>query len=74
MRFVRLGENSSSYCGGVLHFSVIFSSWGNTLTGITPTVDPLNGTTRNVWTGPNSGYWINGLGEVVNSNISPGAG
>jgi hypothetical protein len=50
------------------------TSWGNILTGITPTIDPLNGTTRNVWTGPGSGYWINGQGDVVNSNVSPGAG
>jgi hypothetical protein len=50
------------------------NSWGNTLTGITPTTDPLNGTTRDVWTGPKSGYWMNGLGEVMNSNLSPGAG
>lgn len=50
------------------------SSWANTLTGITPTTDPLNGTTRDVWTGPKSGYWMNGLGEVMNSNVSPGAG
>ena len=49
-------------------------SFGNMLTGITPTVDPLNGETRNVWTGPKSGYWINGQGTVVNSNLSPGAG
>jgi hypothetical protein len=50
------------------------ASWGNMLTGITPTTDPLNGATRDVWTGPKSGYWINGLGEVSNSNDSPGAG
>jgi hypothetical protein len=50
------------------------SSWGKTLTGLTPTTDPLNGATRDVWTGPNSGYWIDGLGNVANSNLSPGAG
>ncbi len=48
--------------------------FGNILTGITPTVDPLNGETRDVWTGPRSGYWINGQGTVVNSDSSPGAG
>jgi hypothetical protein len=47
---------------------------GNILTGITPTVDPLNGETRNVWTGLKNGYWINGQGTVVNSNTSPGPG
>jgi hypothetical protein len=49
-------------------------SFGNLLTGITPTIDPLNGETRNVWTGPRNGYWINGQGTVVNSETSPGAG
>ena len=49
-------------------------SWGNTLTGLTPTVDPLSNETRLVRTGPNNGYWINGQGTVVNSNVSPGAG
>lgn len=50
------------------------ASFGNVLTGITPTVDPLNGETRDVWTGPRSGYWKNGQGTVVNSDTSPGAG
>jgi hypothetical protein len=49
-------------------------SWGNTLTGLTPTVDPLSNETRLVWIGPNNGYWVNGHGTVVNSNVSPGAG
>ena len=49
-------------------------SWGNALTGLTPTVDPLSNETRLVWTGPNNGYWINAQGTVVNSNVSPGAG
>ncbi len=49
-------------------------SFTNILTGITPTIDPLSGETRNVWTGPKSGYWVNGQGTVVNSNLSPGAG
>ena len=47
-------------------------SWGNTLTGLTPTVDPLSNETRLVWIGPNNNYWINGQGTVVNSNLSPG--
>lgn len=48
-------------------------SVGNILTGITPTIDPL-GNPRDVWTGPNSGYWTNGTGQVINSDLSPGAG
>lgn len=47
--------------------------FGDTLTGITPTVDPY-GNVHNVWTGPKSGYWTNGLGQTVNSDLSPGAG
>jgi len=48
-------------------------SFGNTLTGITPTVDPF-GNTRNVWTGSKNGYWMNGSGQVINSDVAPGAG
>jgi len=48
-------------------------SFGNILTGITPTIDPL-GDPRDVWTGPKSGYWTNGTGQVINSDTSPGAG
>ncbi len=46
---------------------------GNILTGITPTIDPL-GNPRNVWTGPKNGYWIDGKGQVMNSDTSRGAG
>ncbi len=46
-------------------------SFTNTLRGITPTIDPLTGAAREVWTGPNSQYWTNGLGQVVNSNSQP---
>lgn len=48
-------------------------SVGNILTGVTQTVDPL-GNPRTVYTGPKSGYWTNGQGKVVNSDLSPGAG
>jgi hypothetical protein len=48
-------------------------AFDNVLVGITPTIDPL-GNTRNVSTGPKSGYWINGRGDVVNSDTSPGPG
>ncbi len=48
-------------------------SFTDVLNGITPTVDPY-GNVRNVWTGPKSGYWTNGLGQTVNSDVSPGAG
>ena len=48
-------------------------SFGNILTGITPTIDPL-GNPRDVWTGTKSGYWTNGGGQVINSDVSPGAG
>jgi hypothetical protein len=49
-------------------------SFTNVLTGVTPTIDPLTGEARNVWTGPNANYWVNGLGEVVNANSAPSAG
>ncbi len=49
------------------------TSFGNILTGITPTLDPL-GKPRDVWTGPKSGYWTNSTGQVINSDVSPGAG
>jgi hypothetical protein len=46
----------------------------NALIGITPTTDPLTGENRQVWTGPKSNYWVNGLGQVVNSTSAPAAG
>jgi hypothetical protein len=50
------------------------SSMGNTLTGITPTIDP-EGNPINVNTGPRANYWINGAtGKTANSTQSPGAG
>lgn len=44
------------------------------LNGITPTYDPLTGEHRDVWTGTKSSYWVNGQGQVVNSNTLPAAG
>lgn len=44
------------------------------LRGVTPTLDPLTGESREVWTGQQDGYWANGLGQVANSSSSPGAG
>jgi hypothetical protein len=46
-------------------------SFSQALRGVTPTTDPLTGESREVWTGPNSNYYANGLGEVVNSNTPP---
>jgi hypothetical protein len=48
-------------------------SFGNLLTGIQPTTDPL-GNERDAWIGPHSNYWTNGTGTIVNSTDSPGAG
>jgi hypothetical protein len=45
--------------------------FSNALRGVTPTLDPLTGEAREVWTGTKSRYWANGLGTVVNSNESP---
>jgi outer membrane murein-binding lipoprotein Lpp len=47
--------------------------FGNILTGITPTIDPL-GNRRDVWTGTKSRYWTNGTGVVINSDDPPGGG
>jgi hypothetical protein len=44
------------------------------LRGVTPTIDPFTGEAREVWTGPKSNYWTNGLGGVVNSTNAPAAG
>jgi hypothetical protein len=44
------------------------------LNGITPTSDPLTGEHRDVWTGTKNGYWVNGQGQVVNSDTLPAAG
>ena len=51
-----------------------FEAWDKAFIGVTSTTDPLDGTKRDVWTGPKSGYWINGTGTVVNSTDSPGPG
>lgn len=46
----------------------------NALVGVTPTTDPLTGEQREVWTGTRDNYWVNGLGQVVNSTDAPAAG
>jgi hypothetical protein len=46
-------------------------SFTNILSGVTPTIDPMTGQARTVWTGPADHYWANGLGDVVNSNLQP---
>ena len=48
-----------------------FESFDDALNGVTPTIDPVTGETRKVWTGTQSNYWVNGLGQVVNSNSNP---
>ena len=49
-------------------------SFTDVLNGVTPTTNPLTGETRKVWTGTQDNYWVNGLGQVVNSHDSPGPG
>jgi hypothetical protein len=46
----------------------------NALIGVTPTTDPLTGEQRDVWTGTKANYWVNGLGQVINSTDAPAAG
>ncbi len=50
------------------------SSWGNTLTGLTNLYDQSTGTQFQVFSGPKSNYYVNGLGDKINSNIDPGNG
>jgi hypothetical protein len=49
-----------------------FQSFDNIINGVTPTIDPLTGQARDVWTGSQSEYWVDGEGNVVNSNGDPG--
>jgi hypothetical protein len=46
-------------------------SFTQALRGVTPTIDPMAGEAREAWTGPKSRYWVNGLGDVVNSDLQP---
>lgn len=48
------------------------SQWGDILTGLTDARDPATGQNFKVWTGQYSNYYINGLGNKVNANTSPG--
>jgi len=48
-------------------------SFSDALNGRTLTVDPSTGQQREVWTGTGSTRWVDGLGNVVSSNLSPGA-
>jgi hypothetical protein len=43
----------------------------NALVGLTPTTDPMTAENRMVWTGTKDNYWVNGLGQVVNSTNAP---
>ena len=43
------------------------------LNGQTLILDPQTGQKREVWTGTGSTRWINGMGDVVSSNLSPGS-
>jgi hypothetical protein len=48
------------------------SGWCDTINGLTNVADPKTGSQFQVFSGPKSNYYINGLGVKVNSNISPG--
>ncbi len=48
------------------------SGFCDTLTGLTNLHDPQTGTSFQVFSGPNSSYYTNGIGQTVNSNVSPG--
>jgi hypothetical protein len=48
------------------------SGWCDTINGLTNVTDPKTGNQFQVFTGPKSNYYENGLGVKVNSNVSPG--
>jgi hypothetical protein len=48
-----------------------FQKMDDVINGVTATTDPLTGETRKVWTGTQDNYWVNGLGQVVNSHSNP---
>lgn len=48
------------------------SNWGETLTGLTTLHDPTTGTTFQVFSGPKSNYYTNGMGVTINSSLPPG--
>jgi hypothetical protein len=50
------------------------TDFGETLTGIQDATDPLTGEKLQVWTGPQSNYYRNGQGVVINSAVAPGPG
>jgi hypothetical protein len=47
-------------------------SFSDVLNGRTLTLDAATGQQREVWTGTGSTRWINGVGDAVSSNLSPG--
>lgn len=48
------------------------SQWAEILNGQQTVTDPQTGSTFQVFSGPKANYYMNGLGQKVNSNISPG--
>jgi hypothetical protein len=50
-----------------------FEGMDRAIRGVTQTTDAVDGTQREVWTGPNANYFINPTGTVVNANTSPGS-
>ena len=51
-----------------------FQAFDNALVGVTPITDPLTGEHSLAWIGPKSGYWKDGTGHVINSDLQPGPG
>lgn len=48
------------------------NTFDQALVGIQDATDPVTGESLQVFTGPHSNYYRNGLGQTVNSDISPG--
>ena len=49
------------------------SGWCDNINGLTNVTDPKTGSQFQVFSGPKSNYYQNGLGVKINSNVSPGA-
>ena len=48
------------------------SGWCDNINGLTNVTDPKTGSQFQVFSGPKSNYYQNGLGVKINSNVSPG--
>jgi hypothetical protein len=50
------------------------SNFGEILTGVQSVSDPMTGSQFQVYSGPKANYYMDGNGDKINSNLSPGPG